>query len=141
MLQDIGQFGFYITNVCNFNCDNCSYLNNYSIKGHQLWQDNEETCRQWAERVNPTRIIIGGGEPMLNPDFIKWINGLATLWPYAEIRIFTNGSCFDRWPNLYDELVQYHGRVNISISGHNEHKKIHEIQVIKSFLRGRNFFC
>jgi len=137
MINDLGSLTFYITNVCNLNCDHCSYLNNYPVKGHQRWKDNEQSCRQWAKKTNPSIIFLLGGEPMLNPDFIEWINGLATLWPTAEIRINTNGTSFNRWPGLYDQLLKYQGRVNISISGHNEHTKQKELDTVKNFLKGK----
>lgn len=132
-----GHASFYITNVCNFNCDHCSYLNNYPVKGHQLWKDNKDKCIAWAEKVDPSYITILGGEPMTNPDFLSWVTGLAEIWPEPEIRIFTNGACFDRWPDLYDICKSSQGRINISISGHNEHNKSKEIAAIKNFLQGK----
>lgn len=136
MIHENGSLAFYITNVCNLNCDNCSFLNNYPVKGHQRWADNEQHCINWSKRMQPVLIFILGGEPMTNPDFLKWIHGVAQIWPNAEIRINTNGTLFSRWPTLYDELLPYKGRVNLSISGHNENRKAQEIETIRSFLRG-----
>jgi organic radical activating enzyme len=136
MLHTLGSISFYITNVCNLNCHNCSHLNNYPVKGHQRWKDNQDSCAEWGKKVDPARIFVLGGEPMLNPDFMLWINGLATLWPEAEIRINTNGTCFDRWPTLYETLKKYQGRVSISISGHNSYHKEKLISTIKKFLQG-----
>lgn len=131
-----GSIGFYITNVCNLNCENCSHLNNYAVSGHQRWKDNKDHCKKWAEKLNPLVIFIYGGEPMVNPDFLKWMHGIANIWPDAEIRINTNGTVFHLWPTLYEELLPYRGRVTISISGHNEHIREQQIHWIKNFLRG-----
>jgi organic radical activating enzyme len=128
---------FYITNVCNFGCDQCDHFNNYTLTGHQRWADNEESCRQWAGRIDPAIVGITGGEPLTNPDFLKWLHGLANLWPLAEIRFLTNGTAFDLWPNLYQELLPYQGRVNFSISNHNSNDKTREIDWIKGFLKGK----
>lgn len=136
MKHHLGSITFYITNVCNFNCDNCNYLNNYPVKGHQRWKDNKDNCLLWSEKFDPCRIFVLGGEPMLNPDFLLWIEGLAQIWPKAEIRINTNGSSFDRWPNLYEILLKYKGRITISISGHNQNFRTKEIETIKNFLKG-----
>lgn len=127
---------FYITNVCNLNCNNCSFLNNYALKGHQRWKDQQSNVEAWAERIDPALIFILGGEPLLNPDFLKWMHGVANLWPMAEIRINTNGTAFHLWPELYQELLPYQGRVNISISNHNEFVRDEEIEWIKKFLHG-----
>lgn len=137
MKNPLGYLIFYITNVCDLNCDNCSYLNNYPVKGHQRWKDNEETCRQWAKKINPALITILGGEPMLNPDFLLWVKGLASIWPDTAIRIITNGTQLDRWPDLYDILLDHQGRIILSISNHNEHTKNSDIEKIKKFLRGK----
>lgn len=137
MKHNKGTITFYITNACNLNCDGCGHFNNYSVKGHSRWEDNKESCLAWSKKINPAYVFVLGGEPMVNPDFLLWVDGLATFWPEAEIRILTNGHCFDRWPTLYDVLLKYQGRVTISISGHNEHRKEEEIGFIKKFLRGK----
>lgn len=131
-----GSLTFYITNVCNLNCQDCSYLNNYALKGHQLWKDNELSCLAWAEKIDPALILILGGEPFANPDFLQWVNGLADIFVDSEIRIITNGTMFQRWPTLYDEILKYNGRVSISVSGHNEHTRDELINNIKNFLKG-----
>jgi organic radical activating enzyme len=133
---DYGNLSFYITNVCNLNCTDCSYLNNYPVKGHQRWADYEKECIAWSKRIDPALIFILGGEPMANPDFLLWTHGIAKLWPHAEIRINTNGTYFHRWPTMYDELLQYNGRVNLSISSHNEDHKEKEFNNIRTFLKG-----
>lgn len=137
MLDTLGSLTFNITNVCNLNCQDCAALNNYAVAGHQRWQDNESHCRTWAKHIDPVQIFVLGGEPMTNPDFIAWIRGLADIWPHSEIRVTTNGTLFDRWPTLYDDTVSYQGRINFSISSHNEHNKSKEIATIQKFLRGK----
>ena len=83
---------FYITNVCNFNCDNCNRLNNYYFKGHDLWKDHAETYRQWSDKIDFEEIRILGGEPTLNPSLDQWISGTRALWPNAKLVVLTNGS-------------------------------------------------
>jgi len=129
-----GAITFNITDVCNLNCHDCSFFNNYALKGHRRWKDNKESCRQWSEKLDPAMIYILGGEPLLNPDFLQWMHGLANFFPDSEIRINTNGTVFHLWPTLYNELLPYNGRVNISISGHNPTTREQQIGYIKSVL-------
>lgn len=110
---------FYITNVCNLNCVNCNRFNNFNFTGHELWQEHKADYAQWARLIDIKSIGLLGGEPMLNPDFLLWVEGIAELWPNATVNIITNGTQFHRWPELYNVLAKYRGRVTVGISEHN----------------------
>ena len=70
-----------ITNVCNFNCIECRSFNNYNFHGVERWKDYEKIYTKWAEKIDIDYWEILGGEPMTNPDYIKWIDGFCRLWP------------------------------------------------------------
>lgn len=125
---------FYITNVCNLACDHCNRFNNYAFTGHEAWADYANEYAKWAETLNLIDIGILGGEPMLNPDFLSWVRGPATLWPNSYVSIITNGTQLDRWPTLYDELVKLGGRVSISVSEHAGTRFIETRQRLLNFL-------
>lgn len=124
---------FYITNVCNLACDNCNRFNNFAFAGHQRWNDYKDIYAQWAKRIDLKTIGILGGEPMLNPDFLHWVNGVAQLWPHSEIRIITNGTQFKKWPDLYATLQQYRNRISISVSVHKSDWKLTVVNDIVDF--------
>jgi MoaA/NifB/PqqE/SkfB family radical SAM enzyme len=86
----------YITNVCNYSCTHCQSLNNFAFKGHQLWEDYRDEYESLSNRVDITTVQIIGGEPTLNPDFEKWVDGISNLWPNAKLQIATNGSQLDK---------------------------------------------
>lgn len=86
----------YITNVCNYSCSHCQSLNNFSFKGHQLWNDYKDQYQTISSRLDFDRIQIMGGEPTLNPDFDKWVDGISTLWPNAKLEIATNGTKLEK---------------------------------------------
>ena len=73
---------FYITNVCNLTCSNCNRYNNFHFKGWAKWDDYAEGLEQLSRHVHVQKPVILGGEPLLNPDIVKWINGLQRLWPH-----------------------------------------------------------
>lgn len=131
---DYSKIEFYITNVCNFNCDNCNRLNNYYFSGHQKWNEYADVYRQWSEKINFVKIAILGGEPTLNPDLKKWVAGLRQLWPNADIDIITNGSNLKYWhqQGLFDLLAKTH--TNLQITLHNRDRRDKLIQEVESYL-------
>lgn len=125
---------FYITNVCNFNCDNCNRLNNYYFSGHEKWDEYAEVYRQWSDKINFEHITILGGEPTLNPDLKKWVEGLNQLWPAAKRIILTNGSNLKYWyrRGLFDLLAETNTYLTITL--HNRHRRAKVIQEVESYL-------
>jgi len=73
---------------------------------------------------------------MLNPGLEKWIRGVAELWPASTIQILTNGTQFDRWPRLYDLLVEYQGRIRINVNRHNAEQTPAILSRIEQFYPG-----
>jgi organic radical activating enzyme len=135
-MYKLGYSEFYITNVCNLNCTNCNRFNNYTFKGHYNYSDYEEEYIKWSKIIDIEIIGILGGEPLLNPDIFNWVKGIANLWPNSKIVIITNGTTLNHWDNLYEELLQYNGRVGLEINHHTPKtwKYIH--RTVGNFLKG-----
>ena len=131
---DYGEF--YITNVCNLNCQNCNRFNNYAFSGHQRWKDHEEQYQKWSKIIDFGTIGILGGEPLLNPEFPIWLNNIATLWPNSSIKIISNGTQMDRWPDLYQQIKQYNGRVFLDISIHGFDLRGKILEDVLTWLQG-----
>jgi organic radical activating enzyme len=132
---------FYITNVCNLNCDQCNRFNDYKFSGWQRWSDYADIYRRWAEVVDIKQIVILGGEPLLNPSINEWILGLANLWKNRPIQILTNGTRLNHTPGLYETLLSCHADANmvkhwIGVSVHNMADLGFLVQEAKTFLRG-----
>lgn len=123
---------FYITNVCNLNCDRCNRFNNYAFGGHQSWQAHADIYSQWSHKLSLNRIGILGGEPMLHPEFVQWVTQIATLWPRSQVMIMTNGTQLSRHPDLYNLLASYRGRVRMDINRHNVAAQSCTLQHIES---------
>lgn len=117
---------FHITNVCNFNCSGCSRYTNYYFSGQQKWDDYSDIYTKWKELIDIDDITILGGEPLLNPDIIKWIDGIASIWNDTKIRIVTNGTHINKVNKLYDTIKKYNGRVYLEVGVHNiaRHKEV-----------------
>lgn len=127
---------FYVTNVCNLSCENCNRYNNFAFAGHQSWDAYADQYAEWAKIIDIEMICILGGEPMLNPDFIKWVQGISELWPNSFIRIATNGTQLDRWPELYSILEKSEGRIYLEVNHHGTDLENDIEKNIRAFLQG-----
>jgi organic radical activating enzyme len=116
----LDEMEFYITNVCNLNCTECDRFNNFYFHGQQNWDDYSDVYKKWSDIAQFGRISILGGEPLMNPTILDWVNGISTLWNETDVYISTNGTHINRVRGLYDTIKQYGGRVSIEISIHNK---------------------
>lgn len=104
-----------ITNVCNYSCAHCQSLNNYAFKGHQNWDDYKNEYLNLSQQLDIDQIQIIGGEPTLNPDFEKWVDGISKLWPGSKLQIATNGSRLDKLTkHIYQTLLNHKGTLWIT---------------------------
>ena len=116
----------YITNVCNYSCTHCQSLNNFAFKGHQRWKDYEKEYINLSNQIEIDQIQIIGGEPTLNPEFEKWVDGISKLWPNSKLQIATNGSRLDKLTQeIYQVLLKHKGTLWITC---------HDMQLYDSFL-------
>jgi organic radical activating enzyme len=113
---------FYITNVCNLTCENCNRFNNHHFTGWQRWSDYKHIYQKWSELVDIPSIVILGGEPLLNPTIVEWIQGLNQIFN-CEVQVLTNGTRLNHVDGLYDALLfkskKNNAQNNIEISLHN----------------------
>jgi hypothetical protein len=128
---------FYITNVCNLNCNNCNRFNNFAFSGHELWSDHAEDYQQWAQLISFNHIGILGGEPFLNPSLIDWIKNILLLWPTSQVSVITNGTQLERYPELYSLLLQYKDRFYLEVTVHSIALKEKIYNELDTFLSGR----
>ena len=125
---------FYITNVCNMTCDGCNRFNNYKFSGWQSWEEAEPVLTEWAKKIDIKHPVILGGEPLLNPDIVKWISGLRRLWPnHSGVQVQSNGTRIDRVKGLYDTCVDGNW---IGVSLHTDDDREEIFQRIRNFLKG-----
>jgi organic radical activating enzyme len=123
----------YITNVCNLACPGCNRFNNYKFKGWQRWSGYEPIYREWAKQITFDRIGILGGEPLLNPDIMLWIEGLRSLWPSSRINIITNAYRLNQVKGLYEYLLA-HKKVHLKVGIHNKKHRPFVLGEIEKFL-------
>lgn len=116
----------YITNVCNYSCTHCQSFNNYAFKGHQRWDDYKSEYELLSKKLDIDIIQLIGGEPTLNPDFYKWLNGVSNLWPNSKLQIATNGTALDK---ITDEVYKI-----LSRNGSTLWITCHDIKLYDEFI-------
>ena len=103
-----------ITNICPFFCDHC-YVEK-SVKTKMNFKQFKQIIDQLLE-INCYSILITGGEPMSNPEFVKMYKYAKTNGMFVNIN--TNGYLIDE--RTIDILNKYKpNSVEISLYGYNE---------------------
>jgi len=130
----IDKLEFYITNVCNLTCNGCNRYNNYKFSGWQSWEEAEPILKRWAEKIDIQHPVILGGEPLLNPDIVKWIQGVRKLWPnHGGVQVQSNGTRIDCVNDLAAALNPDSGNW-LGISIHNPADREEIFTRIRNFL-------
>lgn len=124
---------FYITNVCNLACPGCNRFNNYKFTGFQRWDEYKDDYTKWSKELTFGSIAVLGGEPLLNPDFMKWVSGLRSLWPSAILRIISNGFQLPKVKGLYEHLLVSR-KTQLWVGIHNKKHKSEIFNIVENFL-------
>jgi len=126
---------FYITNVCNLTCGGCNRYNNYKFSGWESWEEAEPILTKWSKYIEIRHPVILGGEPLLNPDIVKWIGGLRRLWPeHSGVQVQSNGTRINHVKGLFEALDPREGNW-IGISIHSADDKEELFNRIREFLK------
>lgn len=100
------------TGKCNLKCDYC-------ISADNLNSDREEVSYEEIIKVisefDPQRIVISGGEPMLDPELSAKLKIIRQSCPRAFLSISTNGACeYD-----YESIMEYIDCIDFSLPALN----------------------
>ena len=94
----------HLANACNLHCDGCNHWSNYSFKEIFSNETLYEWAEPWSKRLNPERINLLGGEPLLNKECEQIVNTYRKLFPKSVIKLFTNGLLLSKQQWLYNCL-------------------------------------
>jgi organic radical activating enzyme len=132
----INKVEFYITNVCNLTCEYCNRFNNLNFKGWQKWNDYAEIYSKWSELLEIQKVVILGGEPLLNPTICDWSTGLRSTWG-QEVQILSNGTRINHVEGLYDTLKQIpkQNTIWLSVMIHNMNEIDQIVGEVEKFLK------
>ncbi len=93
----IDKLDIVIARACNLNCEGCVTFSNFGhIRGVLRWKDQKDKILPWLDRLEISDFItLFGGEPLLNPDIMDYIEGISAYYTEigesTTISIQTNG--------------------------------------------------
>lgn len=84
---------YHVSDYCNLKCKGCRHFSNMvSDKIYPKIEDFRDSLMELSKRFkNIVRIRLMGGEPFTNPNLCDFIYAAKRFFPYADIRIVTNG--------------------------------------------------
>jgi organic radical activating enzyme len=106
-----------ITQVCNLSCVGCTNYSDLEHKGYVRWEDGKQQLESWLQRLDIPDFGIMGGEPLINPQWRRWLYGVRELMPASQIRFTTNGLLLHKHPDIIDEMTEV-GNVVFKITAH-----------------------
>jgi MoaA/NifB/PqqE/SkfB family radical SAM enzyme len=107
--SDLTYSYWYVTGLCNYECDYCDIFHDEKIQEWELKQNIIDFFNYWGTQKKQ-KVLLYGGEPTLDPDFPKIIKSLNDY-----VRIFTNLS---QGIGYWKELLKIRQDMTISASLH-----------------------
>lgn len=108
-----------LTQVCNLSCAGCSTYSDYNHRGYANWPQTKAWLEQWLERIDIEDIGFMGGEPLVNPQVMTWLDGARKLLPTSRIRFPTNGLLLGKHWDVVEWLYQ-DGNAVLKITNHTD---------------------
>lgn len=121
---------------CNLSCDNCSHFSNYKHKGILTIDECDTVTNTWSNKINPTKINILGGEPLINPDLIYIIEKISDKFD-GQLMLTTNGLLLPKKHKLLDVLYRKNVILNISIHS-TDLQYLAQMRSVKELLKSSN---
>lgn len=114
----------HLVDFCNLNCRGCTHFSPLFSNEFQLLERCREDINCLKDKVEGIRVLfLMGGEPLLNPDIMKYIEMYRQELPNTQLGIVTNGLLLLKMKKEFFECLR-NNDVMISIS---EYKPTHRI--------------
>ena len=105
----------HITHECNLRCEYCSHYCDFAYGGEVPYAQGEEWLRVWAERLEPEKFYILGGEPLLHLEVEKYLRLCAKIFPKAKKYLITNGLLLSKRDNVLAALIETDMNLEVSL--------------------------
>lgn len=96
--KDILSFEVNFADHCNLNCQSCNHFSPLAEKKFidkvQYEKDLKRISELFGNRIG--RVMLLGGEPLLNPDIVELLYMTRRVLPTATLYLYTNGLLFPK---------------------------------------------
>ena len=114
--KQIDYIEFATTDACNLNCKRCARfapIASHDFYDHEVVKQSFIRLKEFIKHINMIRIL--GGEPFLDEEVDDYFCFLRKLYPFAEIRIVTNGLLIESMPaRIINSIIDNDIGVDIS---------------------------
>jgi len=107
-----------IITSCDLACPGCDRFIDFNHPWIESLDQLKENMNKWSTMLQPKRIALIGGEPLLHPQLNDIIVHTRKCFPNSIIEIFTNGIMLNKHPDLA-KILQENNPTFISITIHN----------------------
>ena len=108
---------YHVADHCNLNCKGCFHFSNIvgtrDFPSFELYSRDIKKLKELFGNINTIRLM--GGEPLLNPQLVLFINETRKVFPRANIHILSNGLLYKKLEGELLEAVKSCG-VEIHVS-------------------------
>lgn len=126
----------HIVDHCNLNCMGCSH---FSPLADQWFEDFDTFKKDFNKLYDITNgdvkvIRLMGGEPLLHPEFDKFVAFTCTLFNKSQVQIVTNGILVEKEYNKLKDLSDTYSNFSICISTYGlklNEEKIHHLPRVR----------
>lgn len=96
-----------LTQHCNLSCANCDHSSHLLPSKFASLQQVHEDLGTLSRVLHARELQLVGGEPLLHPDLIRFLEAGIETGIADKITVVTNGLLLDKEPEAFWELVDY----------------------------------
>ena len=93
-MKKIDKLDIMIQYSCSLACQGCLTMSEVPKTGGVSIAEGEAWLSTWSELIDPSTILVTGGEPYQNPDLVQWLHEIRNYFPRSLIKVTTNGNHF-----------------------------------------------
>lgn len=106
-----------LSNSCTLSCFGCTNYSDYNMKGSLEFNEFKTWIDEWSKIIDIGTFGFMGGEPLINPNWKKFMQYTREVLPDTELSLITNATLCHRWPGFAKFLAEL-GNVHIKFSVH-----------------------